>query len=242
MLSIIIPTHNEENYLPKLLESLKRQSFSDYEVVVSDANSTDRTREIARDFGAKVVEGGMPAAGRNRGAEAATGDLFLFLDADVILSPSGRSPVGGEKYDFLERVIDEFKQKKFSIATCQLIPGSRRFIDKFFHAVYDFYVSKMARIMPHAPGFFILIKRDLFLAISGFDESITLCEDTDLTIRASKIGKFGFLKSEKIKVSVRRFDTDGRWNVALKYLLAEMILLFGKRIRGWPKYNLFYKK
>lgn len=123
-----------------------------------------------------------------------------------------------------------------------MIPASRRFIDKIFHAVYDFYVLKMARIMPHAPGFFILIKRDLFLQIGGFDESITLCEDTDLTIRAAKKGKFGFLESEKIKVSVRRFDADGRWNVALKYLLAETILLLGKRIRGWPKYNLFYKK
>lgn len=232
MISIIIPTYNEENYLPRLLDSIKNQTFTDFEVIVADAGSTDRTREIAENFGAQVVDGGMPAAGRNRGIEAASGDLFLFLDADVIL----------EKAEFLERVIGEFEQKNFDIATCHLIPASHRFIDKFFHAVYNIYVSKMKKIMPHAPGFFILIKRDLFERIGGFDESITLCEDTDLTIRAAKKGKFGFLKSEKIKVSVRRFDVDGRWNVAFKYLLAEIILLFGGRIRGWPKYNLFYKK
>ena len=43
--SIIIPTYNEEEYLPILLDSIKEQDFSDYEVIVADANSTDKTRE-----------------------------------------------------------------------------------------------------------------------------------------------------------------------------------------------------
>ncbi len=230
-LSIIIPTHNEQNYLPRLLDSIKKQNFTNYEVIVSDANSTDKTRQIALDFGVRVVEGGMPATGRNRGAEAAGGDVLLFLDADVVLEDS----------DFLQKIINEFKERKFDIATCRLNPESDRFVDLFFHLFYNFYVEKLA-LIPHAPGFFILIKKDLFRKIGGFDESITLCEDTDLTIRAAKTGKFGFLKSKRIKVSVRRFDTDGRWNVALKYILAEIILTFGGKIRGWPKYNLFYKK
>ena len=84
-LSIVIPTKNEENYLPRLLESIRSQVFSDYEVIVADAASTDRTREVAVKFGAKVVEGGLPGPGRNRGAEAAQGDRLLFLDADVVL-------------------------------------------------------------------------------------------------------------------------------------------------------------
>ena len=58
-LSIIIPTYNEEEYLPKLLESIKMQDFTDYEVIVADANSKDNTRKIATDYGAKVVDGGF---------------------------------------------------------------------------------------------------------------------------------------------------------------------------------------
>jgi len=232
MLSIIIPTHNEENYLPKLLKSIKEQNFSDYEIVVADANSTDKTREIAASFGAKIVNGGLPGAGRNRGAEAARGDIFLFLDADVFLPDN----------NFLNDVLKEFLERKLEMATCRLKPDGGKLIDTFFHKFYDFYVTAMIKIIPHAPGFFILITKNLFNEIGGFDETITLCEDTDLTVRAAKKGRFGFLRARKIKVAVRRFDVDGRLNVALKYIWAEIVLLLGKRIRGWPKYNFFYKK
>ena len=85
MLSIVIPTMNEEEVLPKLLASIKSQDFDDYEIIISDNFSKDRTREIAESYGARVVDGGMPGPGRNRGAEAAKGDKLLFLDADVIM-------------------------------------------------------------------------------------------------------------------------------------------------------------
>ena len=79
MLSIIIPTYNEEEVLPNLLRSIKEQDYKDYEVVVADAKSTDKTREIAQKFDCRVVDGGLPGEGRNHGAEAAKGDRFLFL-------------------------------------------------------------------------------------------------------------------------------------------------------------------
>ncbi|NBS41768.1 glycosyltransferase family 2 protein, partial [bacterium] len=97
MLTIVIPTKNEEADLPILLESIKKQTLQPKEVIVADANSTDRTREIAAAYGARVVEGGMPGPGRNRGAEAAKTDLILFLDADVELRDS----------EFLEKSVGE---------------------------------------------------------------------------------------------------------------------------------------
>jgi len=48
MLSIIIPALNEENYLPRLLDCFKKQNFKDYEIIVADADSKDKTREVAR--------------------------------------------------------------------------------------------------------------------------------------------------------------------------------------------------
>ena len=77
-LSIIIPTYNEEEYLPKLLYSIKEQEFKDYEIIVADAGSVDRTREIAESNGCKVIEGGLPAVGRNNGAKIAKGKYFYF--------------------------------------------------------------------------------------------------------------------------------------------------------------------
>ena len=77
-ISIIIPTLNEARFLPKLLESIKKQTFTDYEVIVADAGSKDKTLEIAKKYGARIVKGGFPAEGRNAGARAAKGDFLFF--------------------------------------------------------------------------------------------------------------------------------------------------------------------
>ena len=101
MLSIIIPTKNEEHYLPKLLDSIKKQEYKDYEIIVADGGSNDRTKEIARKYGCKLVKGGLPSVGRNNGAKVAKGYLLLFLDADFIL-PEG----------FLKNLVQEIKKKR----------------------------------------------------------------------------------------------------------------------------------
>lgn len=225
MLSIIIPTYNEEKLLPMLLESIKAQDYRDYEVVVADANSTDKTREIAQRYGARVVGGGMPAAGRNRGAEAAKGKKFLFLDADVIL-PSR---------DFLGKTLFEFDSKALDIATCFLEPISDKKIDKIFHNVYNFYTKKLSIFSPHAPGFCIFVRRHVHEAINGFDEEVKLAEDHDYTRRATNPGQFGFIECCRLPVSVRRFDRDGRANVAAKYVLCELHMA----TRGSVKSDIF---
>ena len=58
MISIIIPTWNEEECLPKLLECIKKQSYKDYEIIVADANSKDKTVTIAKKHGCKIVKSG----------------------------------------------------------------------------------------------------------------------------------------------------------------------------------------
>ena len=88
--SIIIPTLNEEIHLPVLLESLSAQTFRGFEVIVSDSNSEDATRENALSFSNKVPkllvitksERNVGVA-RNNGAKIAAGDYLIFLDADV---------------------------------------------------------------------------------------------------------------------------------------------------------------
>ncbi|MBN1487020.1 MAG: glycosyltransferase, partial [Anaerolineae bacterium] len=82
-ISVIVPALNEEVLLPKLLGDLQGQRLDGYEMLIADAGSTDRTREVAQEYGARVVEGGMPAVGRNSGARVANGEFLFFLDADV---------------------------------------------------------------------------------------------------------------------------------------------------------------
>jgi len=222
MISIVIPTKNEEYDLPILLASIKAQTLQPNEIIVADAHSTDRTREIAKSFGAIVVDGGMPSVGRNLGANSATGDLILFLDADVEL----RDPT------FLEKSVKEFSKRGLGLATCDVFPLSDAFVDHFLHGAYNKYVRAWGSVFPHAPGFCLFVRRDLHHKIHGFDEAIVFCEDHDYAQRFVSVGKFGFLKSTKIPVSIRRMDRDGRLKLVMKYLLAELHLAFVGPIKG----------
>lgn len=215
-LSIVIPVKNEEAILPKLLESVKRQSFSDYEIIVADAHSTDKTADVAKRYGAKIVEGGMPGPGRNSGALEAKGDVIAFLDADVQL-PNPR---------FLDDCLAEMDRKNLDVATCKVKPLSRKPIDRALHEVYNAYATVTEKINPHAPGFCILVRRHTHERIKGFDESVVFAEDHEYVQRAKKQGHaFGLLRSHPIAVSVRRLEKDGRLAIALKYIFGELHMM-----------------
>jgi len=215
MLSIIIPTFNEEKFLPHLLESLQKQTFNDFEIIVADNNSTDATRSIALKAGVRVVKGGLPARGRNNGAKVAQGEWLLFLDADVILP-----------FDFLEKAMAEIYEQNVFIASCLIKPLSDRRIDKFLHNVVNLYFRATKKFFPHAPGFCIFVKKEFHQLVGGFNEKLKLAEDHDYVLRSSKIGNFDFLRGIHIPVSVRRLDKDGRFNISVKYLAAEAHLIF----------------
>ncbi len=221
MLSVVIPTKNEERWLPELLASIKSQTLQPAEVIVADAHSTDRTVAIAQSFGARVVEGGPVAIGRNRGAQVARGSLLFFLDADDVL----KDP------HFFEKAVSEMLERKLDLATCNVESLSVRALDQYLHKTYNTYARICGSRFPHAPGFCMLVRREAHEAIGGFDESVIFCEDHDYATRLAKIGSFGFLRSVTIPVSVRRLERDGRLMIALKYLLAELHLAFLGPIR-----------
>lgn len=218
--SIIIPTFNEERFLPKLLASLENQSVLPKEIIVTDAFSVDNTREIAKSFGCKVVDGGLPAKARNNGAKYATEQIILFLDSDVVLPPY-----------FLEKTIKEMTERNLDITSCFISPRSNLRIDQVLHHLANQYLKLTQKFYPHIPGFCIFVKKDIHRKINGFDESLVLAEDHDYVSRAKKIGKFSYLKSYKIPVSVRRLSRDGRLRLSLKYIAVELHLLFIGKIR-----------
>jgi len=227
MISIIIPTFNEEKYLPALLSSIKKQQYKNYEIIIADAGSTDNTLQIAKKYNCRIIPGGLPAAGRNKGAKIAKGNYLLFLDADVVL-----------KKNFLKNTISEFETKDIDIATSYIIPLSNKKIDFILHNAVNVYFRITQRFYPHAPGFCILIKKNIHNAINGFDEKIKLAEDHDYVRRARKYGKFRILYFSKIFVSIRRLETDGRFNVAIKYILCEI----HRMIIGEVRTNIFNYK
>lgn len=215
-LSIIIPTKNEEVVLPELFDTIHMQTFRDFEVIVADAASTDRTRELASSFGAKVVDGGMPGPGRNRGAAASSGDILLFIDADVQL-PNER---------YLEDVVSEFDRRGVDVATCRLKPMSDRMGDKIGHGVFNNYAKLFERVRAHAAGSCIIARRTVHDVIGGFDERVVFAEDQEYVQRAHRNGyRFRMLESHPMHVSVRRLEKDGRLSIATKYIYSEAHML-----------------
>ncbi|MDI6592053.1 MAG: glycosyltransferase [Patescibacteria group bacterium] len=208
MLSIIIPTLNEEKYLPLLLEEIKKQNFKDLEVIVADGGSEDKTVEIAKSFGCKIVSGGSPAKGRNEGARIAGGDIFLFMDADNISLPE----------NFLKGLTEEFKRRNLDLASFTIYPNGNG-LDKIIYKLYNFWVKSVQKFSAYATNS-VLVKREIFEKAGGFDEEIKIGEDHEFAKKASKIGKFGFIKTEPVLTSIRRFERDGRLKTYLKYFFA----------------------
>lgn len=226
-LSIIIITLNEEKNLPRLLKSIKKQKYKDYEIIVSDAGSKDRTKEIAIKAGCKITKGGLPARGRNNGTRVAKGEYILFLDADVLLPRN-----------FLEKVMREMKDDKVDIATVHHKPMTKNKLEKFYHKGYNLWQKAMEKIDPHAPGSCILIKKNLFNKLNGFDEKIKLAEDHALARKAFRAGaKYKVLDAE-ILISVRRMKKEGSGMIAVKYILAAL----HRVTLGEIKNNLFRYK
>ena len=218
--SVVVPTLNEEEDLPILLESLKKQSFQDFEVIVADAGSKDNTVKLAKKYGARVVPGGMPGPGRNRGAEVANGEFLFFFDADVSLPP-----------DFLEKALKELDHRFLDLATCEFHPSSNLKLDDIMFRFANLSVKMNQDLNPRAAGFCIFITRRLFNRVGGFDESLKLAEDHDLVQRASKFRPLRVLESTHLNVSVRRLEKEGRFSLIQKYFRVEMHLLFKGNVK-----------
>ncbi|MFA5737140.1 MAG: glycosyltransferase [Candidatus Paceibacterota bacterium] len=217
-LSIIIPTLNEEENLPKLLTSLGDNKEKDIEVIIADANSTDGTKEIAKKFNCKIVQGGKVAYGRNNAGRHAKGDYLLFIDADTILT-----------HGFLDKLMK--KIKKTEAAGFALIPDSDKIIDKMMQAFFNFYNFIIQFFFPHAQGPIIFSTKKMFLRLGGFDESLKIAEDHDYVVRASKLGKFKWFYNPKAITSMRRYYKIGRAKILFLYIKCEAIRMFKGEIK-----------
>jgi glycosyl transferase family 2 len=224
-LSVIIPTLNEAHTLPRLLDALGAQTRPPDEIVVADAGSQDGTADLARARGVTVVVGRRagPGPGRNDGARAATGDLFMFLDADVLPGP-----------DFVASALEEFSQSGFDVATCLIKSLEKDLSERVLTEAVNLYFQMVQPFSPHAPGFCILVRRDIHEAIGGFDEAVKMAEDHDYAQRAARHGEFGTLTSVHLPVSMRRVEKEGLTQLAFKYIWCEMHALAGKPIYSTP--------
>jgi glycosyltransferase involved in cell wall biosynthesis len=226
-LTIVIPAYNEEKILPKLLISIKKQRLEEIEIFVADADSTDKTKEIARKFGARVVKGGLPAKGRNFGASFSKADMLLFLDADTIL-PEG----------FLEKNLLEFEKRKLDLAGVDLLPEIYKRSHLLSHKIYNRWQRMMQKLDPHLSGACIFIKKEVFFDLGGFKENLLVAEDHALARKSKRKGyRFGIL-SVPINISTRRLEKEGQISFSLKLFYFWFKRIFGEIEKSKIKYDL----
>ena len=237
MLSIIIPTRNEEKViaggLKQFLSFKKKYSL---ELVVSDGESTDKTVEIAKRFADKIAvrTAGCKhtiAEGRNHGAMVSRGGLLLFFDADVRIS---------DVDFFLSRVVKFFESNpKYIAATANLrvYKTEENWVDFLIHELFNRIIcfSTNVPFFHLSKGECQIVRKSAFEKIGGYNEDIVLGEDNDLFWRLCRAGKTYFFKDLVLYHSPRRFRKEGYGKVLVQYLLTGITLLLFRKshVKEW---------
>jgi glycosyltransferase involved in cell wall biosynthesis len=223
-ISVIIPTLNEEKYLPQLLESLKKQIFRDFEVIVSDSYSKDNTAKIAKKYGAKVVLGPKlgPGYGRNLGAKKARGEILLFMDSDGVL----------DNKDSLKVLAEKMYDKNFIAGSFRYLPLEKATFSQRIAYYVTNWITRVSILTgkPFIPGFCFFFRKDVFEKVGGFNEELVFCEDHDLSQRVSKASKGKFIYINiPMKTSMRRLKGLGFWQTIKDYLIPTIYYLIYKK-------------
>lgn len=190
MISIVIPTLNEARRIGETLQRLRKTVPGDFEIIVSDGGSADKTALIARSWADRVVvhksaKKQTIAGGRNAGAKVAKGEYVVFLDADVTI-PNPQQLFSG--------VLTLFKQQPHLLGVCVALyvdPAEEKFGDHFFSWLVNTthrFLNNVIRL-GSAMGEFQMVRRQTFMEVGGYREDLVAGEDNELFWRFNTIGR-----------------------------------------------------
>ena len=198
-LSVVIPTLNEEGYLGKTLECLRKQSMSDFEIVVVDGNSTDGTRDLAKQYTDRVFilkKRGVGLA-RNYGVSKSRGKLLVMTDADTTFPST-----------WLERIAHNMRERSLGMLygpvhyTKDVTLPARVWTD-FFWLVHPLTWKSSPFVMNPNLAF----TREGFKKIGGYRTDIHFMDDYDIGIRSSQKLPFFYDSGNPVVFSARRYRT-----------------------------------
>jgi len=202
--SIIIPSHNEEKYLQKTIDSIKNQTSSDYEIIMVTNGCTDKTEEIAKkNIDAKTRHLSLPkpnvSVARNAGALNAQGETLIFLDADTQLAA-----------DALEKIKEKFTER-YAVATTLARPDSTKISHHLAVFTKNFY--HYLNLYQGCSGALICRKKD-FQAVGGYNPEIVVREHRKLALKLKEQGKFTCINTT-VTTSMRRYQQWGLVKVSV---------------------------
>ena len=203
LISVVVPTYNEEKNIVKCLKSLENQTIGrkKYEIIVVDGKSKDRTVSLARKHADRVVQQKSERVGgaRNDGARIAKADIIATTDADCTVPG-----------DWLENILKAFGDKK---VVC--VFGPIRPIEKTTKYKYMIFMNNLAAYMLHKAGIFnatigsnTAFRKKEFIRVGGYSE-IPACDDYEIALRIKKAGKIKLARNTCVNFSMRRLEKFG---------------------------------
>ncbi|MEJ2612884.1 MAG: glycosyltransferase [Candidatus Thiodiazotropha sp.] len=189
-LSFIIPALDEEANIGRLIDSIHEQSNGiPHEVIVVDNGSQDRTPEIAGQKGAQVLkEPKLNISGlRNAGARQSRGNVYIFLDGDIQLTQ--------EWSEEFPKTLELLKKEKNIITGSRCgIPNDSNFLEKYW------FMSLKGNNEKYINSAHLIIHKELFEKLQGFDPILVTGEDTDLSLRAKEQYNARIINNKKLHV------------------------------------------
>ncbi|RZI86265.1 MAG: glycosyltransferase family 2 protein [Rubrivivax sp.] len=180
--SVVIPAYNAQRFVAETIASVKAQSYQDIEIIVVDDGSTDQTASIAESFeGVRCIRkpnGGVSSA-RNRGVAEARGELLAFVDSDDVWHP--------DKLRHQVALMDLHPEIVLGITASS---SERAEVDAFgrlpegqlprYHVIDQF---EEVFLNPYLGMSGVMVRKDAFNAVNGFDQTLPFAEDVDFYLR-----------------------------------------------------------
>ena len=175
-ITIVIPCKNESQYITRTILSIVKQlNIYGTRVIIADAQSTDRTREVVEELkdyfsdiiNIELIEGGPVAFGRNEGAKLVTTKYVLFIDADVELMNT----------NLIDNTLKEMYRYRLDLLTCKLKSYGKDVRTSFAFMIFNLINGIFSKFTPFAVGTYFLTTKSKFDELGGFDEELNNSED-----------------------------------------------------------------
>ena len=203
MISVVVPSFNEEERIEGCLASLSHQTIprDQYEIIVVDGGSKDRTREIAEKYADSVFIQSSPKVGgaRNDGAMRARGEILVTTDADTYLPP-----------DWLERIVQSFSDPKVVMVYGPVKPIERTIKNRVYLFMANTFagIGYLTRTIYFTLGCNSAFRREAYLQ-AGMYRVSDAGDDLEIAHRMKRIGKIRFDWRLWVGFSMRRYDQFG---------------------------------
>jgi glycosyltransferase involved in cell wall biosynthesis len=226
MISVIIPTLNEESTLEEMLSQFSPETIREYEIelIVSDGGSTDATIDIAKQKVHIILDEVKDrrqtiGEGRNRGARHSSGDILFFFNADVRVDNMGH---------YLKAMREILGSPDVVAATCPVFvyPEQETSLDRIYHRIHNSHVRFLNAVgFGTGRGECQVVKRDAFMSVGGYDERLAAGEDFDLYRRLARQGSIRYVKDLKAYESPRRYRRLGYLRVTFSWFLNALSII-----------------